>query len=323
MDFIEELGALAVASRLKRLTDRLLRGGSEVYKSLRLEFEPSWFTLFYLLSTKDAPVSILEAADSLKVSHPAVIQTAQILIRRGLVRSFQDRADRRKRLLTITPKGKRLAESLCPVWDGFVAATTELFQGAGVDMLDALRKLENHLDEEDIGPRILRKVKARQYEAVEVVDFRPEYKDRFRELNEVWLKEYFRVEPADRKMLLDPEKEILNKGGFVFFAKLQGEIVGTAALLKLSDATFELAKMAVAEASQGKQVGRKLLDAAVARARQRGVETIFLKTDKCLRAAIGLYRSAGFRACRPPSVEDGTYAREKTATVMKLNLEKK
>lgn len=323
MDFIEELGTLAIASRLKRLTDRLLRGGSEVYESLGLEFEPSWFTLFYLLYAKEAPVSILEAADSLKVSHPAVIQTAQILLRRGLVRSFQDRADRRKRLLVLTPKGKRLAESLKPVWDGFSSAVSDLFREAGVDMLGALRKVESRLDEEDIGPRILRKIKARRYEAVEVVDIRPEHKDRFRELNEAWLKKYFRVEPADRKMLLDPGKEILDKGGVVLFAKLQGEIVGTAALLKLSDTTFELAKMAVAEDARGKQAGRKLLDAAVARAAQRGAETIFLKTDKCLRAALGLYRSAGFRACRPPSVGGGTYAREKTATCMKLILKKK
>lgn len=323
MDFIQESGYLAVASRLKRLTDRLLRGGSEVYKSLRLDFEPRWFPLFYLLYTEDAPISILEAAEALKVSHPAVIQTAQMLTRRGLVKSYRDDVDRRKRLLILTPKGKHLAESLRPVWDGFVAAVSELFQEVRVDMLDILQRVENKLDEEDIGRRILNKIKSGQYEAVDIVDFKPEYKDRFRALNEAWLKKHFRVEPADRKMLLHPEKEILNKGGCVLFAKLQGEVVGAAALLKLSDTTFELAKMAVAESAQGKQAGRKLLDAAVGRAARSGAEMIFLKTDKCLRAALGLYRSAGFRACRPPSVESKAYAREKSATYMKLTLKKK
>jgi DNA-binding MarR family transcriptional regulator/N-acetylglutamate synthase-like GNAT family acetyltransferase len=320
MDFIQELGYLAIASRLKRLTDRLLRGGSDVYKALRLEFEPRWFSLFYLLHVENAPVSILEAAAFLRVSHPAVIQTAKMLTRRGLVKSAQDSVDRRKRLLVITPKGKRLAESLQPVWDCFISAATELFQEAGTDMLEAVQRVENKLDEEDIGRRILRMVKARQYEAVEIADFRPEHRDMFRKLNEEWLKKHFRVEPADREMLLHPEREILQKGGFIFFARLGGAVVGAAALLKLNDSAFELAKMAVTEAAQGKQAGRKLLDAAIARARQKGARTVYLKTDKCLRAALGLYRSAGFQAGRPPSDERKPLAREKTATYLKLDL---
>ncbi|OGD10831.1 MAG: hypothetical protein A2Y86_03580 [Candidatus Aminicenantes bacterium RBG_13_62_12] len=265
-------------------------------------------------------MSILEAADKLKVSHPAVIQAAQMLIRRGLVKSRQDSEDRRKRFLVITPKGKHLAESLKPVWGGFTQAVTEVFQEAGVDMLNILQRVENALDKEDIGPRILKKVKARHYEAVEIVDFRPEYKESFRTLNEEWLKKYFRVEPADRKMLLQPEKEILEKGGFIFFAKIRGEVVGTAALLKLDDKIFELAKMAVTAAAQGNQAGRKLLDAAVARARQKAAKTIFLKTDRCLKAALNLYHQAGFRLGRPPYAGGESYEREKTATYMRLDL---
>ncbi|MBM3297227.1 MAG: bifunctional helix-turn-helix transcriptional regulator/GNAT family N-acetyltransferase [Candidatus Aminicenantes bacterium] len=320
MDFIQKTGYLAVASRLKRLTDRLLSGGSEVYKALRLEFEPRWFSLFYLLQSKDGPVSILEAADALRVSHPAVIQTAKILMRQGLIASRQDKVDRRKRLLSLTPRGRRLAEDLLPVWECFAQAAKEFFRDAGVDMLDVLRRVEKKLDEEDLSLRILKKIKNRQYEAVEIIDFRPEHKDRFRKLNEAWLKKHFKVEPADRKMLGDPEGEILSKGGFIFFAIIRGEVVGTAALLKLGEETYELAKMAVAEPAQGKQAGRKLLDAAIARARGKKARTIVLKTDKCLRVALNLYRRGGFRVSRTPGVASEHFKREKTATYMRLDL---
>jgi DNA-binding MarR family transcriptional regulator len=319
-DFIKDIGYLAVASRLKRLTDRLLRSGSQVYKALRLEFEPRGFPLFYLLHSKGAPLSILEAAGLLKISHPAVIQTARMLGRRGLVKSYQDKVDRRRRLLVLTPKGKLQAAALQPVWECFSSAVTEFFQDSRVDMLGDLRRVEDGLDREDIGQRILKKVKARQRLAVEVVDFRPEDRDFFRTLNEEWLKKYFRVEAADRRLLGDPEGEILAKGGFIFFARIQGQVVGTAALLKMDETTYELAKMAVAEPSQRKQAGSMLTEAAIGRARQHRAARILIRTDKCLKAALCLYRKFGFQVSRTTAGGSVFYKREKTATYLTLDL---
>jgi DNA-binding MarR family transcriptional regulator len=182
MDFLKELGYLAIASRMKRLTDSLLRGGSEAYRSLGLDFEPRWFTLFYLLHSEDSPLSIQEIADALKVSHPAVIQTAQMLLKMRLIKSFQDPVDRRKRRLALTAKGKELGASLAPVWGCFQAAATELFEGAGVDMLDAIQRVEAELEKKEMGTRIIQRIKEMQARAVEIVDFSPQYKDDFRKL---------------------------------------------------------------------------------------------------------------------------------------------
>jgi GNAT superfamily N-acetyltransferase/DNA-binding MarR family transcriptional regulator len=319
-DFIKELGCLAVASRLKRLTDRFLRGGSEAYQSLGIDFEPRGFTLFYLLSTESIPLAIQEIAGALKVSHPAVIQTAQMLIRRGLVKSFQDEVDRRKRRLTITAKGRELAASLAPVWDCFAAAVTELTEEAKVDLLDVMQRLETELDEEEMGSRIIRKIKERQASEVEVIDYQPEYKGLFKKLNEAWLKKYFKVETADRTVLLHPEEEIIRRGGSVFFAKLEGRVVGTAALLKLDDDTFEIAKMAVAERYQRRQVGRRLAEAAIDRARERGAKGIILRTDNRLRAAVNLYRKLGFRPAPERAIAGGNFERVKFGFAMKLDL---
>ena len=320
MDFIKELGYLAIASRMKRLTDRLMRGGVEVYKSLNIDFEPRLFTLFYLLYTENSPLSILEIASALKVSHPAVIQAAQMLIKKGLVKSAQDDKDRRKRLLVITEKGRELAASLLPIWDCFVEAAVELFESAGVDALDSINRVETNLDEEEMGSRIIRRIKEKQYEAVEVTDFAPEHRVSFEKLNSAWLQKYFRVEQVDRKILRHPEKEIIEKGGFVFFAQLGGEIVGTAALIKLDDETYEITKMAVAEKARRKQVGRKLADTAIARAKEMGARKIVLRTDKKLRAAVDLYRKVGFKTAPDEGTKSGKAARSKFGFAMKLDL---
>lgn len=320
MDFIEELGLLAIASRMKRLTDRLMKGGSQVYKSLDIDFEPRWFTVFYLIYAQEAPLSISEIASALKISHPAVIQTAQMLIKKGLIHSFPDGRDKRVRRLSISDKGKELGNFLIPVWNDFKMATRELFQKAGVDMLDAMRMIEALLDEEDIGSRIIGRIKQRQQDSIGIVDFKPEYRECFRDLNYEWLKKYFEVEEPDEKILLNPEEEIIEKGGFVLFARLGGHVVGTTAVLKINGKTYEIAKMAVTEKAQGKQVGRKLTQEAIARAAGRGAEKLILKTDNRLRAAVNLYRSFGFRATHMEYDADHVYARERFGIRMELDL---
>lgn len=320
MDFIKELGYLAVASRMKRLTDRFMRGGSQAYKSLGIDFEPRWFTAFYLIYTQDSPLSISEIASSLKISHPAVIQTTQMLIKKGLIKSFQDSQDRRIRRLAITEKGKEFVNFLMPVWNDFETATSELFDKAGVDMLGIIKRIEVLLDEEDVGSLIINRIKQRQYDAVEILDYTPEYKEYFQKLNYEWLEKYFHVEELDKKILLNPEEQIIKHGGFVLFARMGEKIVGTTAVLKRDKKTYEIAKMAVTEKAQGMQVGRKLTKEAVARAEEKGAKKLILKTDNRLRAAVNLYRTFGFKVAQIEVTASGKYERERFGIQMKLDL---
>ena len=85
---------------------------------------------------------------------------------------------------------------------------------------------------------------------VKIVPYNKKYKEDFTRLNIEWLQKYFIVEPADEKMLSSPEKEIIRNGGEIFFALLENKAVGTCAVLKVDEITFELAKMAVTEKAQ-------------------------------------------------------------------------
>jgi GNAT superfamily N-acetyltransferase/DNA-binding MarR family transcriptional regulator len=321
MDFIKELGYLAIATRMKRLTDRFMRGAIEVYQAFNIDFEPRWFALFYLLSSRGEPLSISDISQSLKMSHPAVIQISQMLVKKDLIASFPDEEDRRIRRLDLTAKGKEMASSLQPIWNDFEIATAKMFEGAGVDMLDVVQKIESELNRSNISERIIRQVKERQYRSVKILDYSEEYKDYFKTLNIEWLQKYFEVEKSDLKILTNPKSEILYKGGYVFFSRLAGEIVGTGALLMVDKETFEIAKMAVTERAQGKQVGKRLVDALIEKARAEGAKRIVLKTDNKLWAAVNLYRKVGFRVTVDEKVKTtGTFEREKYGIVMKLEL---
>lgn len=129
---------------------------------------------------------------------------------------------------------------------------------------------------------------------IEIVEYSPEYKSDFALLNYQWIKKYFWVEDADVKYLENPESEIIDKGGVILFAKLNGEIVGTCALLRHNAERFELTKMAVSESARGMHIGLKLAEAIIEKARQFNGVILFLDSNTVLEPAISLYRKVGF-----------------------------
>ena len=152
-DLMQQLGALALASRLKRLADRLMRDVSRIYADLHVEFQARWFpVVYYLKDRNEVPVTTV-AAD-LGLTHPAVNQVAAVLTRKGLLISTRDRNDERRRLLSLSEKGRRTVAALEPVWREIAAANEGFIAGTGVDLLATLQKLERELDEIDMYSRV-------------------------------------------------------------------------------------------------------------------------------------------------------------------------
>ena len=129
---------------------------------------------------------------------------------------------------------------------------------------------------------------------MEIVGFEPGLAKEFKDLNIAWLQKYFEVEPADEKVLNDPQKEIIKKGGFIFFAKSGNTIAGTVSLLKLNEDVFELAKMAVAESWQGKKIGNLLMEYCIDFAKKLDAAKLVLYSNRKLLPALHLYKKFGF-----------------------------
>lgn len=129
---------------------------------------------------------------------------------------------------------------------------------------------------------------------MQIVDYRPEHADAWRALNEAWISQHFVLEDADRVVLGDPQAELLDKGGAIFIAIDQGEVVGCCGLKAMADGGFEVVKMTASEASRGLGVGRALMEACIQRARTLGAPRLYLETNSVLAPALGLYRRYGF-----------------------------
>ena len=144
---------------------------------------------------------------------------------------------------------------------------------------------------------------------IKVVTYQDKFKEDFAHLNFAWIEEYFSIEDADRKYLLNPRENILDTGGEIFFVLENGEVRGTCALLKIDEDTFELVKMAVAKSAQGKGLANHLLQAAIDWARQQNVKKIYLESGTKLTTAIKLYEKFGFKTTQLGAIENSEYSR--------------
>jgi len=151
---------------------------------------------------------------------------------------------------------------------------------------------------------------------MEIISYTPEYASEFKSLNIAWLEKYFWVEPHDEEVLSDPNKFIIEPGGAIFFVKENDDILGTVALMKMDDSIFELTKMAVTPAAQGKKIGQQLLKHTINFARSQNWDKLMLYSNRKLENAIYIYKKYGF--VEIPIEQNNPYSRGDIK--MELNL---
>lgn len=297
MDFFERTGKMAIGSRLRVLTETLTRDAAGIYGLYGVELKPKWFPVFYSL-TDELPKSVTSIAKEIGQSHPSVSTIVKEMTKAGIVAEVDDKADRRCTLITLTEYGKSLSQELIAQLRDVERAVEEISSECDNDLWAAIADWQEALSRKSILERVRSIKEERERYEVEIVAYRPEYKKAFYELNRKWIELYWALEPHDIEVMENPEKHILDKGGYIFVALYNGFPVGVCALCPMPEESpydFELAKLAVNNSIQRKGIGRRLCEAVINKARELGGEMLFLESNTRLKPAIALYRKLGFK----------------------------
>jgi GNAT superfamily N-acetyltransferase len=301
MRFFDRAGKVALGTRVRFLGEKIGEDGVEIYKAYGVGLQPKWFPVFFVL-IRDSARTITSIAEEIGHSHVSVSKIAAELIRAGLASEKGDPADGRRTLLSLSAKGRSVARRLDHQCTDVEAAVEELLTEARYDLWSALGEWEDLLERRSLLDRVMAQKKAREAGGVRIEDYRPKHQEAFRKLNEDWIRTYFKLEKPDRDALSRPKEYILDRGGSIVVATLEGKVVGVCALIKRDDQRYpyELAKMAVAPAARGRDIGWLLGKAIVEQARARGAKRLYLESNTQLKPAIGLYRKLGFREVTGP-----------------------
>lgn len=293
MDIYSRMGKMALGSRLRRLGETLTEQASQVYQLYDINMQPKWFPVFYSLSSGDAK-SIVQIAREIGQSHPSVSTLVKEMLKAEIIEVNINNNDGRKNDVKLSEKGLEINQRIQAQYKDVNTAVENAIDETQHDLWRAIEEWEFLLEQKDLLRRVEQEKKLRESRDVTIVDYQPQYKHAFKYLNEEWINAYFKMEESDYKALDHPEEYILNKGGYILIALYHGEPVGTCALIKIDNDTFELAKMAVSPKAKGKGIGLLLGNAAIDKAKQAEAKQLYLESNTMLKPAINLYHKLGF-----------------------------
>ncbi len=302
----DEMGKMAMGSRLRRLAEAFTDENRAVYNQNGIPIEPRWFPVLYALWKKTDQtrpgLTTTEIAEWIGHSHASVSQIVKEMVKNDMLETVKSETDARCSLLSLSDKARAILPALENQLADVEAAVEQLQCESQFDLFRAIAEMEYLLNQKSLFDRVRDQRKLRESRDVAIIDYTPEYHDAFRQLNHEWITKHFRLEESDNLALDHPDEKILKPGGQIFLATYRGEVVGTCALIKLDDDRYELAKMAVTEKAQGKNIGYLLGKHSLQKARELGARSVFLESNTKLKPAITLYHKLGFqKIVGPPS----------------------
>ena len=288
-DFLTELGFLGFVTRLKRISDQMLHDGRALYKHLGMDIEPNWYVVFKLLERR-GEATVGEIAETIGFSHPSVISILNRMEKAGYLKSRTCDDDSRRRILALSEKAREKLPEFENIWAAGVAGTKNLL--SDVKALEFLDLLESRISEKGFRDRTLDALERNR--AVTVEGYSDKWAGEFARLNYGWIEEFYEVEVHDREQLDDPKSYVVDKGGEILFALIDGAAVGAVALIEMGNGSFELAKMAVDPDYRGFGIGEKLMAGCIEYSTKAGKKSIILESNTKQIPAISLYRKFGF-----------------------------
>ncbi|MCW4460117.1 bifunctional helix-turn-helix transcriptional regulator/GNAT family N-acetyltransferase [Sphingomonas sp. BT-65] len=289
-DLMQQMGAVFLGSRLKRLGERMQAGAARITADAGLPVQPSHMA--FLAALDGQAMTIGQLVQAVGVSQPGVTRSVGQLVELGLAQSDLGE-DQRQRTISLTPAGTAvLARAKLYVWPQVEEAVHALFGGRADSFVDQITELEAALEATPID---LLASRARP-EILTIREYSDDLAPHFHDINAEWINAMFRLESIDREVLENPRAKIIEPGGVILFVEAKGlGIVGTCALLKTGANSYELTKMGVRESARGLKAGEFLLSAVIDRAMSLNADPLYLLTNAKCAAAIHLYEKLGFQ----------------------------
>lgn len=283
---------MGLGTRMRRLIETISTGMERVYGEAGVNIRTGHFYALYAVAER-GPLTINAIANLAGFSHSAVSQTIKKLVATGLVEA-RATEDGRQKQIALTDHGTHMVARMRPLWAAADSMVKDACRETGVDIIGAITGVEAAFARCSVYDRLQEKLVGSPCPSFTVEEYHDRWQKAFYDLNIWWLRDYFKVEPIDERVLSDPENQILAKGGEIFFAVSGGTAVGAVAMKRERAGVFELTKLGVDPAVQKGGMGRALCERVIERFQARGGITLFLETSTVLEPAIKLYWKLGF-----------------------------
>lgn len=150
------MGYVALATRLKRISDKMTHSTRLMYKKINIDIEPNWY-LVLILVEKTPNISVTEIAEKLNFTHQSVITMTNKMVNRDYLQISKGIKDKRKTIFNLTLKAIEILPEISEIWEAGKSVIYELLNG-DTSIIKYLEILESNLDEKTFGERIINKL---------------------------------------------------------------------------------------------------------------------------------------------------------------------
>lgn len=292
---MEQFGVLTLGSRLKRLSDYLFSEVQEIYLQCDVPISSTYFPILKQLH-KTGHLSVMEIAESLHLSHPAVSKQTVKMLKEDLLEKTTDVDDQRRSLLSLSEKGLNAMNKVEPVLEEMKVVIEQFTDFSSDNFMSGLAELEERVLSKGLANKVIDRLSP-----FHIVALNRHHEKSVYDLNMAWLTRYFpnQISEHDLALLKSPLQYTSQHGGAVWVATRemneQDVVLGTIVLIPHDQGKAgEILKLSVAEHCQGKGIAQALLSYVISYAQSVGMEKLTLETASCLTAAKRLYDKNGF-----------------------------
>jgi DNA-binding MarR family transcriptional regulator len=159
-DVVRAFGFLTLGSRLKRIGERLQADTQRIMDEMGVPLQASQYPVLAAVD-RLGPLTIGELAEAVGITQPGVTRGVAQLVELGLLDAAQAHDDQRRKVISLTKKGKRFVEAAKrEVWPRIDAAVTDLCGNLSGPLLEQLASIEDGLAATPLSRRRGRAVKA-------------------------------------------------------------------------------------------------------------------------------------------------------------------
>lgn len=152
-DILGALGHLALGSRFKRVGERLQSETQALLANAGIDFPAAQFPVLAAID-RIGPLSIGELAAALGIAQPGVTRMIGKMEAEGIVRSTAGAEDRRIKIVSLAPVGRRLVDrAKRAAWPLIDAAVADACSGLSGPLLTQISGLEAALEAKPLNMR--------------------------------------------------------------------------------------------------------------------------------------------------------------------------
>lgn len=144
-DIVRALGFLCLGSRFRRIGERLQADTQQIMEEFGITIQVGQYP-FLAAVARNGPLTIGELAETVGISQPGATRTLAQLIDLGLVEARASDEDQRRKLMSLTDRGRELVEfSQREVWPSIEDAVRDLCGDLSGPLLEQLAAIEDGL----------------------------------------------------------------------------------------------------------------------------------------------------------------------------------